>query len=442
MHRRRLALRDNALFCYVRAHLRRRLFVAFAGAILLSGLASGAVIAALHQKPSWRVQLDRVERFAAGRFADTWSDPARRDALARTLARDLDADVTVFDEHGRALATETPSGPRATPACERPAVTLDVRGERATVLGAVRVCTLRMHVGGGWRPLVGLGAAVLVLWALAGVVSRRLTRPLDELVRVVQDIGRGKLASRMDLGRHDARELDAIALAVNDMAARIERQIEDQRDLLAAVSHEIRSPLARMRFVVESLRDDDPVRSANLDALDRELTGVDALVGDLLASSRMDFGALRAVRLDPSEVAARALERAGLAATLCVLEGAPAPFMGDATLVHTALANLLTNAARHGGRCVALRVSREGEATRFAVDDDGAGFAPGDLERAFEPFYRAEGARREGRPGVGLGLALVRRVAEVHGGRAWVENLPNGGARVGLTLVGIAQPPR
>jgi two-component system, OmpR family, sensor kinase len=82
----------------------------------------------------------------------------------------------------------------------------------------------------------------------------------------------------------------------------------------------------------------------------------------------------------------------------------------------------------------ALRVSAAKGLVRFAVDDDGKGFSDDEITRAFEPFYRGDGARKEGRPGVGLGLALVRRIAEVHGGRAWAENLPERGARVGVEL--------
>jgi len=249
-------------------------------------------------------------------------------------------------------------------------------------------------------------------------------------VRVVEAIGEGKLESRMQLHRHDAGEVGAIAHAVNEMAARIERQIDEQRDLLAAVSHEIRSPLARLRFLVETLRDGDAARERALDEVDREMGGIDALVGDLLAASRMDFGAREEVTLDAADVAARALERAGLDASLRAVEGVGGAFRGDATLVQAALGNLLGNARKHGGRVTALRVSRGDGAVRFAVEDDGAGFAAEDVGRVFEPFYQGREARQRG--GVGMGLALVARIAKAHGGGARAENLPGGGARVSV----------
>ncbi len=424
--------RGGGLRWYLKARLHRRLFVGYALSILLTVFVVATVSSALRRGPTWREEVKRVEAFAAGRFEAVWRFPAQRDALARAMARDLDVDVTLLDGSRVALDTFTPAGERAEPACARPAVTLDVREGDARV-GAVRVCTERHNDARGGRQSVAvLGAVVLVLWGLAGFMARRLTRPLGELVRVVQDIGRGKLASRMQLGRHDAGELGAIAHAVNDMAGRIERQIDDQKNLLAAVSHEIRSPLARLRFMVETLRDGDPARDKTLDDVDREMEGIDALVGDLLATSRMDFEAMRKVPLDAGDVALRALERAGLDPALRVCEAGVAAFEGDATLVQTALANLLANARKHGGSVRALRVSSGDGRVRFAVDDDGEGFAPEDLTRAFEPFYRGDGARKGNRPGVGLGLALVRRVAEEHGGRAWAENLAGGGARVGV----------
>lgn len=416
--------RGNLLAWYLRARMRRRLFAAFAASIVVTGVVVTALLTALRDAPTWREEQARLTTFAGGRFAAVWDDPPRRDELARATARDLDVDLTLLDLSGRDLASYGPAGRVASPACRRPALTFDAPGR-----GRVRACTARhQSPRGGRNSLLGLGAAAVVLWTMASLVARRLTRPLTELVRVVEAIGEGKLESRMQLHRHDAGEVGAIAQAVNRMAERIERQIDAQRDLLAAVSHEIRSPLARLRFLLETLRDGDAAREKALDEVDREVGGIDALVGDLLAASRMDFGAREEVSLDAADVAARALERAGLDASLLAVEGAPGQFRGDATLVQAALGNLLGNARKHGGRVTALRVARAEGAVSFAVDDDGAGFAPDDLTRAFEPFYQGREARQRG--GVGMGLALVARIAKAHGGGARAENLPGGGARV------------
>ncbi len=422
--------RGTVVGWYLRARMRRRLFLAFAGAILMTGVVVTGVLTALSGAPTWRQEQGRALTFASGRFEAVWDDVPRRDELSRAVARDLDVDLTLRDPRGADLASFTPAGPTDVPACKRPALSFDVPAR-----GRVRVCTARHgSPRGGRNSLIGLGAALLVLWTMAGLFARRLTRPLTELVRVVQAIGEGKLESRMQLHRHDAGEVGAIAHAVNEMAERIERQIDAQRDLLAAVSHEIRSPLARLRFLVETLRDGDAAREKALDEVDQEMGGIDALVGDLLAASRMDFGAREEVTLDAADVAARALERAGLDASLAAVEAGAGTFRGDATLVQSALGNLLGNGRRHGGRVTALRVSRAGGAVRFAVDDDGPGFAAEDIPRAFEPFYQAKDARKRG--GVGMGLALVARVAKAHDGGASAENLPGGGARVTVWFAG------
>ncbi len=178
------------------------------------------------------------------------------------------------------------------------------------------------------------------------------------------------------------------------MAARIERQLADQRELLAAVSHELRTPLARIRLLTEMAREGNGPSACVLDDLDREVMEIDALVGDLLASSRLDFAALTVTRLDPAEAAIRALERAGLDPTLLeVDEGTPA-FQADATLLARALANLLENARAHAGGAERLRVRPGGQrSVAFEVEDRGPGFADGEETRIFEPFFRRERAR-------------------------------------------------
>lgn len=279
---------------------------------------------------------------------------------------------------------------------------------------------------------VALVTAAGVLWMASLVLARRLVRPLRELARVARDLGDGDLSSRARVRPHDTTEMQVVARAVNDMAGRVEKQLVDQRELIAAVSHEIRSPLARVRVLSELLRDRGADR-ALLDGLDREVVEIDALVGDLLASSRLDFSMTSFRELDATSVAVEALERAGLPATLLVVTASNRRFDGDATLVGRALGNLLENAGRHGDGATALLVEGDGAEITFAVTDSGPGFPPELLDRAFEAFQRGQ-AERRGSTSLGLGLALVRRIAEAHGGTAHAENLAGGGARVALTL--------
>jgi signal transduction histidine kinase len=253
-------------------------------------------------------------------------------------------------------------------------------------------------------------------------------RPLVELERVAREIGEGKLSSRAAIrGRDD--ELGVVAEAINDMAARIEKQLAAQRELLATVSHEMRTPLAHLRVLVELARE-ELADGHVADEMERELVEADALIGQLLASSQLDVAALRLTPLEANEVARRAADRAGLPAGAL----APAPegdvrFDGDATLLARALANLLDNARKHGGGATALRVRRGERSVTFEVEDHGPGFQGVDPARAFESYSRGEGGG-----GLGLGLALVRRIAAAHRGSAGAENLAGGGALVRIEL--------
>ena len=281
----------------------------------------------------------------------------------------------------------------------------------------------------------GIFLSLFILWTFSRFMARRIASPLSQIERVAREIGSGNMNARVTLDRHMRMgEFPVLANALNDMAERLEKQLSDQRALLATVSHEIRTPLARMRLLVEFARDeaDEKRRIGQLDDLDKEIVGVDALVSELLAASRIDFGALRRTELIAYDVAKQALERVGPKDAQLDDQSEGATFLGDATLVARAVGNLLENAKRHAGGAVRVRIVERGPRVAFEVDDDGPGFALGEEEQIFEPFYRG----KNGGTGdsVGLGLALVKRIAEAHGGRAYAQNLEGGGARVGIEL--------
>jgi signal transduction histidine kinase len=362
-----------------------------------------------------------------------WDDPAARDELARSMADDLRLDVNLLDAERTSLGS---FGEK----CVRPIVTLRVqRGE--DTLGYAEVCAERLHPTPRARVLFPVLLAVFVLWAASGRLARRLTRPYGELARVAHDIGMGKLTSRFSLAPWTAHgEARVLGDAINDMADRIEKQMKDQRELLAGVSHEIRTPLSRIRLLVELCRtkagDDGQlvVEPKTLDEIDREVVEIDALVSELLASSRLDFAALSPHELDAKDLAQRALERLGEPADKLRLEADATRLAADATLVARALANLIENATTHGGGLDELVVRREEGAMVFEARDRGPGFLPGEEARVFESFYQRPGATPREKGALGLGLTLVKRIAEAHGGSAFAKNREGGGACVGIEL--------
>lgn len=425
----------SRLGSYVRARLRRRLFLWFGLSILATGLVVGT-LSSLSGGNTWRQEVERGRHFVGQRLAEVWAEPERRDALVRAAAEELAVGVELVDASGAALV-------QAGEPCTRPDWSFPVE-QGGTRLGTARVCSGRTRSRAPWRAAVPLGVACATLWLASGLIARRLSRPLDVLAQAARDLGAGNLKARAQLHKQASGEMSVLAEAFNDMAARIEKQVADQRELLAAVSHELRTPLARMRVLMELVRDSGgPERLVS--QMEREVVELDALVGELLASSRLDFGQVAARELDGKDLAARALERAGLPAEALAVEAlaVEAPetkLVGDATLLGRALANLLENARKHGQGAQALRLLERGGQLAFCVEDQGPGLPPGEEARVFEPFYRAErsGEAREG--SLGLGLALVQRIARAHGGEAFAENRPGGGARVGFTVLRSGPP--
>jgi signal transduction histidine kinase len=276
--------------------------------------------------------------------------------------------------------------------------------------------------GGVWPLLLGL----MILWMATGAIAFRMTRPLVEVVRAARAIGDGDLSVRIK--PRTRGELSVLAASINDMAARIEKQMNDQRTMLAAVSHELRTPLGHIRVLVETARDAPGGPDFRvLDEIEREVVDLDKLVDKLLASSRLELSVDKR-EVDVVQLAEVALDQAGVPRTALEFRG-NAVAKADATLVRRAIANLIDNARVHGGGVRAVRVERRGDEVVVEVDDGGAGVPASERERVFEPFERA------GRGGsLGLGLALVRRIAVAHGGRAWIADAPGGGARVAIAI--------
>ena len=291
-------------------------------------------------------------------------------------------------------------------------------------------------VPAAWQRGVGLAVILLLLFvavsAGAWPVVNRLTRRLQALKLGVEQFGAGALHRRVEVSGRD--EVAAVAESFNQAASRIETLVRSHQSLLANASHELRSPLARMRMAVAMLDSAAPAQQQGLRReIDTNIAELDSLVEEVLLASRLDGikteAALESV--DLLGVVAEEAARVG-----AVLAGAPlAAFSvrGDERLLRRALRNLLENARRYGGDDVAIGLSREGASAQVRVCDRGPGVPEALRERIFEPFYRLPGhAEKAG--GVGLGLSLVKQIAERHGGSVRCESREGGGSCFVISL--------
>lgn len=411
-----------------RGRLRRRLFGWFAGAIVTTALLMVAVFLVLgfFRPSSWSQDyFERGRAWVGKQAARVWDKPAERLKFVEETAADFDLGVDVRDATG-ILLHEVRGGCGTRRGMDVPIA------RDGTVLGSLKVCTMPGNHSHPSRFLIAMVCVVGGLWMASGRIARRLSRPLDELAQVARDIGQGNLKARAGVSCHQPDEFGVVAEAMNDMASRIERQLKEQQELLAAVSHEMRTPLARMRILTELARNRGAPEKT-CDDLDREVVEMDALVGQLLANARLEFGELNKRSLSAREAGAQALERAGAPASGLKVDGPEPTVNADPTLLARALSNLLDNAQKHGGGLDTLTVRQSAPGhVQFSVTDKGPGFPAGGEENAFAPFQRANGSERK--DGLGLGLSLVRRIVEAHGGRAWARNRAEGGAEVGFEL--------
>ncbi len=297
----------------------------------------------------------------------------------------------------------------------------------------------------GWPDGLGLVLLLVVLFvAVAGgayPVVRRLTKRLEALQQGVEAFGAGDLHRRVPEEGRD--EVARVAASFNQAAARIEALLRSHQSLLANASHELRSPLARLKMALAMLDEATPEQRTRLQAeVAANIAELDQLIDEVLLASRLDAQAGGA---DAAAQSARQpVELLGLAAeeaarTGAEVSGDEVSVLGDERLLRRALRNLLENARRYGGDGPGgseVHVEPHGVAgVRITVSDRGPGVPEAYRERIFEPYFRLPGhAERAG--GVGLGLSLVRQIAQRHGGQVVCQPREGGGSRFVLTLPG------
>lgn len=462
-----------------------RIYLTVVAVLLLFALVSGWLVQRNIEQERARFQASASARLTA------WAELLQnalpeadepRDAQAQALldwSERLRMPLALDDAQGRRIATSPsfarlaggPHGPgralgmdqappvrtpgEAPPPRHRPPPTADgpARQPQHVALSDGRVLWI-VRPGGrrpDGRPLLaeppfargaGLAIALVVLFvavaAGAWPVVRRLTRRLEALKQGVETFGAGALDHRVDASGRD--EVAAVATSFNQAAARIESLVRANQSLLANASHELRSPLARLKMAVEMLESAEPPQRAALrEEIERNIRELDALVEEVLLASRLDApgGRSREGAEPPREpvdlVALAAEEAARVGAALDVPDPAapdalPASIAGDERLLRRALRNLLENARRYGGaQPPELRLRRVDGRLDVRVLDRGPGVPPAERERIFEPFYRLPG-HAEQAGGVGLGLSLVRQIARHHGGEVRCEAREGGGS--------------
>jgi two-component system sensor histidine kinase CpxA len=328
------------------------------------------------------------------------------------------AALVLQGQSGRAyiFVTELPAGPRAALGTNRPALLLQ------------------------W------GIALLVSGLICSLLTRYITGPILGLREMSQKLAAGDLSARTASGllqRQD--EIGDLVRDFNAMASRIEELISRQRQLISDVSHELRSPLARLNVALDLGRQrkgNDPA----FEQMDEDLRILDDLIGRLLTIAKLDMSAPQVpmVDLDLADILSQVVRNAAfesrepsgaiqLASTEnCIVRG-------NAELLHSAIENVIRNAIRYtdGGTSVEVRLDSEKSssgAIRLVVRDYGPGVPESELKNIFQPFYRITGARDRQSGGAGLGLAIADRVVRIHGGTIRAENAAPRGLRIEIAL--------
>ena len=259
-----------------------------------------------------------------------------------------------------------------------------------------------------WRIMLWF-LACLAAFSLAGILfARRMTAPIGAFAAAAERLGRDPHGPPLALT--GPPELGAAARAFNEMQVRIRRYVDDRTAMVGAISHDLRTPLTRIRFKLEAA--EPTLRAQVLDDVEQ----MEAMISAVLVFIRDANAPARRERLDLLSLIECEVDGAALTGADVAIDAAdPVTVAADPVGLKRLVGNLIDNAVKYGGGArVSLR--REGGEAVIEVADEGPGLAPAELERVFEPFYRTEGSRNRDTGGVGLGLAVARSIARAHGG--------------------------
>lgn len=426
------------------------------GLLLAVAVAGGVVAHLVGKTPPWIGAPDRLAGVLARALQRGPGDSGGLKAHVEEIGAVLNVDIAVYDAGGALLAS---SGPRAPDRLDpRRIEALPVRDFpfRQSVLPLAledgrRVWTvLRWEEHGGIKRHFWTVAVVFVLLAvMPWLFARTFIRPLERLTRTAKAFGDGDLRVRAALKRCD--EIGRLAGAFDEMADRVVSLVRAEKELLANLSHEVRTPLARIRVALELCGEDEADAGAlrsRLAGIGKDLGELEGLVDHILALTRLDLAgdgplsspALERRPVDLVALTAAAAERfrdafPGHPLSVDLPESLPRP-TGDERFLRRVLDNLLDNAARHTpeGTPVEIAAAAGPSEVTVTIRDRGEGIPEADRERVFEPFFQGDRSRSPGRSGIGIGLALCRRVVEAAGGRIAALPREGGGTEFRFTL--------
>ena len=409
-----------------RLHL--KLYLAIVGTMGVF-LIAGAVVWHHFSPPHMAIGgIESATQLAAEMIGKGDPQPAREREVLETLSWQLHADVVLYDAQGSAIASfgrrpvELTRGQLSEPGwliAGGPVLIWALEdGRHLVVRSRQRYLLHGLHLGLLFISI----AAVLAL--LTYPITRGITARLARLQAGVLQFGAGNLAARVKVEGRD--EVATLAKSFNDSAERIELLMQAHQLLIANCSHELRTPLARIRLGLETVAGTDPKASAEIA---RSIAELDALIGEMLLASRLDV-AQKLERTESVDLLALAAEEA--AHFDLEVSGDAVNLSADAMLLRRLVRNLLENARVHAGGATSLRVVRAEHQAHLVVEDAGAGIPLADVEKIFDPFYRASSATQAS--GAGLGLSIVRQIARAHGGTVEYAPREGGGSRFTVKL--------
>ncbi|HYD26864.1 ATP-binding protein [Brevundimonas sp.] len=276
------------------------------------------------------------------------------------------------------------------------------------------------------RLLLALGISMLLLAPLVWWMARRLTRPIRVFAEAAERLGADPDAE--PLAPSGPSEVRTAIHAFNDMQASLRDHMRQRTQTIAAIAHDLRTPLTRLRFRAEQ------APGAVRDRMASDIEEMDALIAQAMAFVRGETTPDRREVLDLDALAADCaggFTETGAAVTF--EGGRPLPVEGDAAGLRRALANLISNAVKYGGAARVMAFARDDRAV-VEVSDHGPGLGESELEAVFEPFHRGERSRSRETGGAGLGLTVARQAARAHGGDVTLTNRPGGGLTARLEL--------